>query len=149
MLAYLVSMALRVTEIQRVLKKTGTFYLHCDPTSSHYLKLILDAVFCSQGGNFINEIAWCYELGGRVSKKAYGRRHDTLLFYSKTGDYVFNFDAVLDEWSEKGKAKFRYQDEKGRYRLIGRFLKDSPIKGHRDVSQEWKEAIQNLCKDTT
>ena len=103
LLAYLISMALRVTEIQRVLKETGTFYLHCDPTSSHYLKLVLDAVFCSQGGNFINEIAWCYEIGGRVSKKAYGRRHDTLLFYSKTGDYTFNFDAVLSEWTDKGK----------------------------------------------
>jgi site-specific DNA-methyltransferase (adenine-specific) len=146
LLAYLISISLRVTEIQRVLKKTGSFYLHCDPTSSHYLKLILDAVFCSQGGNFINEIAWCYELGGRVSKKAYGRRHDILLFYSKTGDYTFNFDAVLDEWSEKGKAKFRYEDEKGRYRLIGRFLKDSPIKGHRDVSPEWETTHPELVQ---
>ena len=144
--AYLISIALRVTEIQRVLKKTGTFYLHCDPTSSHYLKLILDAIFCSQGGNFINEIAWCYELGGRVSKKAYGRRHDTIFFYSKSSEYVFNFDAVLDEWSDKGKAKFRYQDEKGKYRLIGRFLKDSPIKGHRDVSPEWEETHPELVQ---
>jgi site-specific DNA-methyltransferase (adenine-specific) len=144
--AYLISIALRVTEIQRVLKKTGTFYLHCDPTSSHYLKLILDAIFCSQGGNFINEIAWCYELGGRVSKKSYGRRHDTIFFYSKSSEYVFNFDAVLDEWSDKGKAKFRYQDEKGKYRLIGRFLKDSPIKGHRDVSPEWEETHPELVQ---
>ncbi len=50
LLAYLVSMALRVTEIHRVLKPTGSFYLHCDPTSSHYLKLVLDAVFCGGGG---------------------------------------------------------------------------------------------------
>jgi site-specific DNA-methyltransferase (adenine-specific) len=146
LLAYLISMALRVTEIQRVLKNTGTFYLHCDPTSSHYLKLVLDAVFCSQGGNFINEIVWCYEIGGRVSKKAYGRRHDTLLFYSKKTDYTFNFDAVLSEWTDKGKAKFRYEDEKGRYRLIGRFLKDSPIKGHRDVSQEWEISHPELVQ---
>jgi adenine specific DNA methylase Mod len=69
LLAYLVSMSLRLTEIQRVLKRTGSFYLHCDPTSSHYLKLICDAVFCPRGGQFINEIAWCYDLGGRVSKK--------------------------------------------------------------------------------
>jgi site-specific DNA-methyltransferase (adenine-specific) len=146
LLAYLVSISLRVTEIRRVLKPAGTFYLHCDPTSSHYLKVVLDAVFCSQGGNFINEIAWCYELGGRVSKKAYGRRHDTLLFYSKANDYTFNYEDVLDEWSDKGKAKFRYEDKKGRYRLIGRFLKDSPIKGHRDVSQEWEKTHPELVQ---
>jgi site-specific DNA-methyltransferase (adenine-specific) len=56
LLAYLVSMALRITEIYRVLKTTGSFYLHCDPTASHYLKLILDSVFCGQGGDFRNEI---------------------------------------------------------------------------------------------
>ena len=139
-------MALRVTEIQRVLKLTGSFYLHCDPTSSHYLKLVLDAVFCSQRGNFINEIVWCYELGGRVSKKAYGRRHDTILFYTKSDNHTFNFEDVLDEWSEKGKAKFRYKDEKGSYRLIGRFLKDSPIKGHRDVSEEWERTHPELVQ---
>ncbi len=146
LLAYLTSMALRATEIFRVLKPTGSFYLHCDPTSSHYLKIILDAVFCSQGGDFVNEIAWCYELGGRVSKKAYGRRHDTLLFYSKTGDRTFNYADVLDEWDDKGKAKFRYEDEKGRYRLIGRFLKDSPIKGHRDVSPKWEQDHPELVQ---
>ena len=52
LLAYLTSMALRVTELHRVLKPTGNFLLHCDPTASHYLKLILDSVFCSQGGDF-------------------------------------------------------------------------------------------------
>lgn len=56
LLAYLVSIALRVVEIHRVLKSTGSFYLHCDPTSSHYIKLVLDAIFCPQGGEFQNEI---------------------------------------------------------------------------------------------
>jgi site-specific DNA-methyltransferase (adenine-specific) len=146
LLAYLVSMSLRITEIFRVLRKSGSFYLHCDPTSSHYLKIVLDAVFCANGGNFINEIVWCYELGGRVSKKAYGRRHDVILFYAKGGAHTFNFDEVLSEWDEKGKAKFRYEDEKGRYRLIGRFLKDSPIKGHRDVSPEWEQKHPELVQ---
>ena len=146
LLAYLISMSLRITEIHRVLKPTGSFYLHCDPTSSHYLKLVLDAVFCSQGGDFINEIAWCYDLGGRISKFAYGRRHDILFFYSKSDSYTFNWDKVLNEWSEEGKAKFRYEDEKGNYRLIGRFLKDSPIKGHRDVSQDWEKTHPELVQ---
>lgn len=58
LLAYLVSMSLRVTEIHRSLKPTGSFYLHCDPTASHYLKLVLDSMFCSPGGNFLSEIIW-------------------------------------------------------------------------------------------
>src|ERR1051326_5279739 len=60
LLAYLVSMTLRITEIHRSLKPTGSFYLHCDPTASHYLKLILDSVFCAQRGQFQNEIIWHY-----------------------------------------------------------------------------------------
>ena len=58
LLAYLVSMTLRIVEIHRVLKSTGSFYLHCDPTASHYLKIVLDTIFCSQGGDYIAEITW-------------------------------------------------------------------------------------------
>ena len=60
LLAYLVSMTLRIAEIHRVLKPTGSFYFHCDPTASHYLKLVLDAVFCTNDGEFQNEIIWHY-----------------------------------------------------------------------------------------
>jgi DNA modification methylase len=144
--AYLVGMTARIVEIHRVLKPNGSFYLHCDPTASHYLKIICDSVFIGAGGNFTNEIVWCYELGGRISKKAFGRRHDTLLFYVKGENYTFNWDQVLSDWSEKGKAKFRHQDDKGRYRLIGRFLNGSPIKGHRDVSPEWETTHPELVQ---
>jgi len=89
LLAYLVSMALRIAEIWRVLKPTGSFYLHCDPTCSHYLKLILDALFCGHGGDFRNEIIWSYKTGG-ASKKHFSRKHDVIFFYSKTNNYVFN-----------------------------------------------------------
>lgn len=89
LLAYLVHMTLRVTEIFRVLKPTGSFYLHCDPTASHYLKLILDAVFCSQGGDFKNEIIWSYRTGG-VSKRYFPKKHDVIFFYTKGKKYNFN-----------------------------------------------------------
>jgi len=89
LLAYLISMTLRVAEIYRVLKPTGSFYLHCDPTASHYLKLVLDAVFCSQGGEFQNEIVWCYSIGGK-SKKRFARKHDVILFYTTGDRYTFN-----------------------------------------------------------
>lgn len=95
LLAYLVSLSLRITEIHRVLKTTGTFFLHCDPTSSHYLKLVVDAVFCGNlPGDFRNEIIWSYESGGR-SKKDFGRKHDVIFRYTKSATWVFNGDAVL------------------------------------------------------
>lgn len=93
LLAYLISMSLRITELHRVLNDSGTLFLHCDPTSSHYLKLVLDAVFCSQGGDFQNEIIWCYSQGGK-SKNHFGRKHDTIFWYSKTGEYLFDGNAV-------------------------------------------------------
>src|SRR6218665_326150 len=58
LLAYVVHITLRVVEIHRTLKSTGSFYLHCDPTASHYLKLALDAIFIENGGNYVNEITW-------------------------------------------------------------------------------------------
>lgn len=141
---YLIWLNARLYEMKRLLRKTGSIYVHCDWHASHYIKTELDKVFGYQ--NFINEVTWCYELGGRVSKRAYGRRHDVILFYAKSSDYVFNWDQVLIEWGEEGKAKFKYQDDKGRYRLIGRFLKDSPIKGHRDVSPEWEKKHPELVQ---
>jgi site-specific DNA-methyltransferase (adenine-specific) len=89
MFAYIVSMTLRIAEIHRVLKPTGSFYLHCDPTASHYLKLVLDAVFCSQGGDFRNEIVWHYRRWTGKSKK-FQSMHDTVFFYSKSKDLTFN-----------------------------------------------------------
>ena len=103
LLAYLVSITLRVTEIQRVLKPEGTFYLHCDPTSSHYLKLVLDAVFCSQGGEFLNELIWGYRTGG-ASKKHFARKHDVILSYSKSKKHTFNVQ-YYKSWQNK---KYNY-----------------------------------------
>ena len=101
LLAYLVSMTLRIVEIYRVLKATGSFYLHCDPNSSHYLKLVLDAVFCPQGGNFLNEIVWCYR-GGGSPKQDFGRRHDVILRYSKSNQYLFNPNSIRIPYQAEG-----------------------------------------------
>ena len=142
--AFMCFMAVRLLAMHRVLKPTGSIYLHCDPTASHYLKAVMDAAFGWK--QFVNEVVWSYNIGGRVSKRAYGRRHDILLFYAKTSDYTFNWDQVLVDWDDKGQAKFKHEDEKGKYRLIGRFLKDSPIKGHRDVSPEWERTHPELVQ---
>ena len=89
LLAYLVSMTRRISEIHRVLKSTGSFYLHCDPTSSHYLKLVLDSVFVSSGGDIRNEIIWHYRRWTGKAKK-FQELHDTVFYYTKSDDYTFN-----------------------------------------------------------
>ena len=86
MLAYIAMMAPRLLELQRVLKDTGSIYLHCDPTASHYLKLMMDAVFGPL--NFRNEIIW-RRTGSHNSARRYGPIHDTILFYSKTKNYYW------------------------------------------------------------
>ncbi|MFH1052400.1 MAG: DNA methyltransferase, partial [bacterium] len=107
LLAYLISMTLRIAEIFRVLKPTGSFYLHCDPTSSHYLKLIIDAIFCPQGGEFRNEIVWCYR-GAGYPKMDFGRRHDLIFRYSKGKKFTFNLDDVREEYAETTKERFKH-----------------------------------------
>lgn len=93
LLAYLVSMSQRITEIQRVLTPDGNFVLHCDPTASHYLKIVLDSIFCPQGGDFMNEIVWCYNVGGK-GKKHFARKHDVLFWYTKSKEYFFDGTAT-------------------------------------------------------
>jgi len=84
---YLVYMAIRLIECHRILKRSGSLYLHCDPTMNWGLRAVLDCIFGE--ANFRNEIVWCYGLGGS-SKRFYSRKHDTILFYSKTNSYWFD-----------------------------------------------------------
>jgi len=89
MLAYLAMIAPRLVELQRVLKPAGSIYLHCDPTASHYLKLLMDEIFRPQ--NFLNEIVWHYRKWP-LGKYTFQRNHDVLLFYAKSSsrERVFN-----------------------------------------------------------
>ena len=94
LLAYLVGMTLRIVEIHRVLKPTGSFYLHCDPTASHYLKIILDAIFCAQGGDFLSEISWKRTNAhndAKQGRKQYGNIRDIILFYAKSNNWIWNW----------------------------------------------------------
>jgi adenine specific DNA methylase Mod len=112
LLAYLVNMTLRVAEIHRVLKPTGSFYLHCDPTASHYLKIIIDAIFCSQGGDFKNEITWKRTSGHSDSGK-YGSVHDVIFYYTKSLKITWN--QVYQKYEQNYIDKYyRYQDDDGR-----------------------------------
>ena len=87
MMAYLTMMANRLLELQRVLKPTGSLYLHCDPTASHYLKLVLDGVFGVE--NFLNEIIW-KRTSAHSSAKRYGPSHDVILFYGRSEKALWN-----------------------------------------------------------
>jgi len=91
LMAYLIEMTPRLVEMKRILKDTGSIYLHCDPTASHYLKILMDAIFGME--NFRNEIVWCYTGGGR-SKENFAEKHDIILLYSKTDSCYFNADAI-------------------------------------------------------
>ena len=87
MMVYLLFMMERLIQMKRVLKKTGSIYLHCDPTASHYLKIVMDAVF---GANmFRNEVIWCYRKWS-ISGKSFAKNHDIILFYSKTNKHTFD-----------------------------------------------------------
>ena len=141
MMAYLTYMAQRIVEMHRILKETGSLYLHCDPTASHYLKSLLDAIFGKN--NFRNEIVWCYKDGAN-SKKYYNRKHDVILFYTKGSKYTFNYDAIYRELSDSTVKKYKHKDEKGKYRLMGRGIVNSPIKSARDVNPKWEKTNPDL-----
>lgn len=109
LLAYLSMMAPRLVELRRVLKETGSIYLHCDPTASHYLKMLLDAVFGPE--NYLNEIIW-KRTGANNSAKRFGPVHDTILFYARTNQYKWN--QQCQDQAEYIKERYTYVDEKGR-----------------------------------
>ena len=93
---YINWMKQRVIELHRVLKPTGSFYLHCDWHASHYLKVMCDEVF----DNFQNEIIWWYETGG-LSKNRFSRKHDAIFFYSKSKEFTFNPEDIMEPRSDE------------------------------------------------
>jgi len=113
MMAYLAMMAVRLIELHRVLKPTGSLYLHCDPTASHYLKAIVDAVFGLE--NFKNEVVW-RRTSSSNNPKRWGPVHDLILFYSKTENYTWRKTTQGHDEAYL-KSKYKYSDERGVYRL--------------------------------
>jgi len=93
MAAFLCFMGVRLIEMHRVLREDGSIYLHCDPTASHYLKVLMDAIFGKK--MFRNEIVWCYS-GGGIPKKDYPRKHDVILRYAKSNQRIFNIERKPD-----------------------------------------------------
>jgi len=141
MMAYLTMMAPRLVELRRVLKPTGSIYLHCDPTASHYLKLILDAIFGAN--NFRNEIIWHYSGWNKKLMASFESRIDILLFYGKgkPDEQTFNSYArhwaSVDEYVKVRKQKIRTEDDGRQYVLsdagggkrVHRYIKEAMTTG--------------------
>ena len=141
MMAYLTMMAQRLSELNRVLKPTGSIYLHCDPTASHHLKLLMDSVFGSQ--NFRNEVIWHYQRWP-AKQKNFQRMHDILLFYSKH-NRSNTFNTLMDPLSpgtlKRWKGKKSKVEFDGKIRLVTQMTEeDSPGRPADDV---WDIPIVN------
>ena len=154
MKSYLIMMTVRLLEMKRILKPTGSIYLHCDDTASHYLKALMDSVFDKD--NFQNEIVW-QRTTSRSSGKKFGRVNDKLLFYTLGKKYTYN--AQYQPLSSGGLAPYRYVDEDGeKYTLDnvaapgnnGYFYdfgvgEKTPARGYR---MPWKTAQEMLANNT-
>ena len=119
MMAYLTMMAQRMTELRRVLKPAGSIYLHCDPTASHYLKLLMDSVFGT--ANYRNEITWQRTESHNTAER-YGNITDVILFYSKTENYTWNrgyhvYPGTGERFSEQQLKRYRPDSDGRLYRL--------------------------------
>ena len=114
MMAYLTMMSQRMIELRRVLKPTGSIYLHCDPTASHYLKLLMDSAFGV--ANYRNELVW-KRTGAHSGARRWGRIHDIILFYTASPERSWN--NVYQDYDAAYLARqYRFEDDRGRYRLV-------------------------------
>jgi len=135
MMAYLIEMAVRLVELHRVLKPTGSLYLHCDPTASPYLRLVLDSVFGPQ--NFRNEIVW-QRTNAHNDARRFGRIHDVLLYYARSDSTTWN--RVFVPYDEKYvETYYRYKDPDGRRWKSG----DATAPGGRGPLYEWNGHSRN------
>ena len=143
-MAYLAMMAVRLVELKRVLKPDGSMYLHCDPTACHYLKVLLDAVF--GGAGFVNHITWKRSHAhsdGAQGSKHFGRNSDTILFYARSANRIWNVQHTpySQEYVDRD---YRRVDEDGRrYRLDniqgpGGAAKGNPFYEVMGVSRHWR-----------
>lgn len=147
-MAYLVNMAPRLVEMHRILKSTGSLYLHCDPTMSHYLKVVLDSIFDPR--NFRNEIIWERSQTKGDARRKYGRNHDVIFYYGKSDRGIFN--RLHSAHSEKYRSTFKYDDEDGRGPYASAPL-DSPnprpnltyvYKGHQPPANGWRVSLAEM-----
>lgn len=129
--AYILYMSERLLEMHRVLKSTGSIYLHCDTTASYWLRIVMDNIFGQK--NFQNEIIWRYGLGGSSSKR-WQRKHDNILFYTKSSTFIFN-PIMVPSTSNKMKGELKKDDD------VWNFVNDNLIIEIPTINNMAKERI--------
>jgi site-specific DNA-methyltransferase (adenine-specific) len=141
MMAYLVMMTARLIELHRVLKPTGSIYLHCDPTASHYLKIVMDTIFGFE--NFQNEINWRRKYGRTGPIKRFGTACDVILFYTRSDKFTF-YNQYGESDPDYIEEKFRHFDENGRRYRIDNLASPNPrpnlmyeYKGYKPPAKGW------------
>jgi len=149
MMAYLAMMAPRLVELHRVLKPTGSLYLHCDPTASHYLRMLLDGILGAE--NFRTEIIW-KRTNVHSDSKTWSRVSDTIFFYSKSSEFTWNppYEKHSDDYIE---AKYGKRDENGRYFTLDNMTSPAPRpnmmyewKGHASPPNGWRYSKETMAK---
>jgi site-specific DNA-methyltransferase (adenine-specific) len=146
MMAYLAMMTPRLVQLHRLLKPTGSLYLHCDPTASHYLRILLDEIFDAE--RFQNEIVW-KRTTAHNDPKRFGRIGDRLLFYSKAPGKTFN--RITGQYSEEQLSRYKYEDERGRFRAENltapHFSETRTVEWrgtHPGANRQWRFSIEEL-----
>ncbi len=143
--SYLLNMALRLRAMRRVLKPTSSIYLHCDPTASHYLKLLMDSIFGPN--NFLNEIVWYYR-GAGVPRNTRAKRHDTILWYARhKGSHYFNPDPIRRPYAQATQERFKHYI--GNVRPTGDYGQQqlNPIGKHPDDVLDYIQPIAPSAKE--
>ncbi len=149
MMAYLVMMAARLVELHRVLKPTGSLYLHCDPTASHYLRVILDAIFGVD--QFRNEVVW-QRTNIHSDSRTWSHVNDTIFFYSKSD--MFTWNPIYMPHSEKHvQSKYGHTDPDGRRYTLSDMTSPNPRpnmmyewKGYPSPPKGWRYSIETMTK---
>ncbi|MGC9030759.1 MAG: DNA methyltransferase [Desulfomonilaceae bacterium] len=146
MMAYLVMMAARLVELHRVLRATGSIYVHCDDSASHYLKILMDALFTPR--RFVNEIVW-KRTTAHNDPKRFGRITDRILVYSKTADRTFHVTTKL--YSDEQLSRYRFEDDRGKFRAENLTAPDfSPVRTfvwrgtHPGKNRHWRFSYEKL-----
>ena len=142
-ISYLTMMSVRLIELHRILTTTGSLWLHCDPTASHYLKVLLDIIFNEgkQQGEMQNEVIWAYE-GGGSSGKRFGRKHDVLFWYTKSkNNFVFNPDAVRVPYKTKniGPQTYHFDANKKRRPIFKKGFTWTPNPSGKVATDVWAD----------
>lgn len=141
---YLNWMYENLVAIKSIMSENASIYMHLDYKIGHYVKILMDEVFGED--NFVNEIIWCYR-GMAISETHYTRRHDSIFFYSKSEERVFNWKSITDEFTETTIKKYKHKDKDGRlFRLHGRNIKGSPIQNITDADIKWLKSNPELCR---